>query len=83
MPEGMREGSWEEQQKHMGPDFHLEDKKDAVEVLIDHMGWDGAVAEIEDNLQKNPEDAEARRQAALILKLNDDRMASLRRQMGH
>ena len=63
--EGMQEGSWEEQQKKMSPDFHLDEREDPVEALIKKIGWEDALAQINDNLDANPEDAEARRQANL------------------
>ena len=81
----MRKGSWEEQKEKLdrSSDFHLDTKVDSVETLIEQIGWDDARAQIEANLDQNPDDQEARRQATLIVKLHDDKIKPLRDKLQH
>lgn len=84
MIEGAQEASWEFQKQKMenpakSPDFHLEKKEDPVEKLIDQFGPDGAFDELIAKLDADPENAELRRQANLIV----NRIEDLRRRVQH
>lgn len=81
----MRPGSWEDQKGKLdkNPDFHMEEKKDEVEILIDKVGWDSAFQQIEENFDSSPDDPENRRKLTLIIKLDDERKARLRTKLNH
>jgi len=77
-------GEWRKSRIEASPDFHLDTGKiDPVETLIGQVGWEDALAQIDDNLNKNPEDQEARRQASLIVKLYDERVKPIRDRLQH
>lgn len=78
------QGEWRRAQIAASPDFHLDTSKvDDVEKLIQKVGWDDALIQINDNFDKNPNDTEARRQAALIVKLYDEKVRPLREKLQH
>ena len=81
--EGME--NWEEQKRKMetSPDFHLENRVDPVEKLIEQVGWEDALAQINDSLEQNPDDQEARRQATLIVNLYDGKVQSIKNKLQH
>lgn len=61
--------SWKEQAEAEGQ--HLEEKVDPAEALVAEQGIEGALDELTERLRNNPEDAEARRMATLILNRAD------------
>lgn len=77
--------SWEAQKGRMdkNPDFHLEEKRDEVEVMIGQRGWDGAFQKIEEDFDSDPDNVEYRRRLTLIIKLDDERKAGLRTKLNH
>ncbi|MEK7515938.1 MAG: hypothetical protein AAB555_03395 [Patescibacteria group bacterium] len=78
------QGEWRKTQIETPPDFHLDaNKVDEVEKLIEKVGWDDALIQINDNLSKNPDDAEARRQATLIVRLYDEKIKPLKDRLQH
>ena len=78
------QGEWRKSQVEMSPDFHLDSSKvDEVEKLIQRVGWDDALTQINDKLTNNPDDAEARRQATLIVKLYDEKVKVLKDKLQH
>ncbi|MEK7179504.1 MAG: hypothetical protein AAB689_00560 [Patescibacteria group bacterium] len=77
-------GEWFKAQREMPPDFHPDaNKVDEVEKLIQRIGWGDALTQINDNLNRNPNDAEARRQATLIVTLYDKKIQPLRDKLQH
>ncbi len=74
--EGMEEASWEHQKSkaHTSPDFHLDPSKatDPVEKLLEDLSPTDAFDELMDRLDKNQDDAEARRQASLLVNRLED-----------
>lgn len=78
LEEGLQQSSWEEQKKKglMAQEgFHLDPSKstDPVEKLIADLGTeDDAFDTLMARLEKNPDDAEARRQANLLVNRVDD-----------
>lgn len=78
------QGEWRKAQIETSPDFHLDSNKvDEVEKLIERVGWDDALIQINDNLNKNPDNAEARRQATLVVKLYDEKIKPLKDRLQH
>lgn len=77
------QGEWRKTQIETSPDFHLENKVDEVEKLIERVGWDDALIQVNDNLSKNPNDTEARRQATLIVRLYDEKIKPLKDKLQH
>jgi len=69
-----------EEWKAASAEFHPDPKKlvDPVETLIGKVGPDVAAEQILDNLEKNPNDREVRRQAALLANRLDDLVSKLR-----
>ena len=72
----------------MSPDFHLDPNKqtDPIEKLVAEKDLEDAFDELMDKLDKNPDDAETRRQANLLVNRVDDlkELASrLREKIGH
>ncbi|HEY4500974.1 MAG TPA: hypothetical protein VJI70_01765 [Candidatus Paceibacterota bacterium] len=78
-------GEWEKQKKTLdkSPDFHLGEVVDPVQELIDRVGWERAIIEIESELDEKPDDQETRRRATLIIKLNEERMEKLKGKLQH
>jgi len=81
--EGVEEWGKKKEHLHDSPDFHLETKVDPVETLIQEVGWEDALSQINDNLGRKPNDQEARRQATLIVRLYDERVKSLKDKLQH
>lgn len=78
------QGEWRKARIEASPDFHLDASKvDEVEKLIERVGWDDALLQINDNLNRNPDDAEARRQATLAVKLYDEKIKPLKDKLQH
>ena len=76
--------SWEEEKKHMSADFHLNEPVDPVETLVEKVGdlnvaFDELMARIDDD----PNDTEARRQAALLVNKLDEFSARLKGKIQH
>lgn len=65
---------WQQQKGHPTEGFHMDPNKeiDPVEKLVAEIGIEGALADINARLDVNPDDAEARRQATLIISRADD-----------
>ncbi|MBI4065981.1 hypothetical protein HY412_02200 [Candidatus Kaiserbacteria bacterium] len=77
-------GEWKKSQIETPLDFHLDTNKvDDVEKLIKKVGWDDALTQINDNFDRNPNDAEARRRATLIVRLYDEKVKPLRDKLQH
>ncbi len=70
-----------EEWKVQSADFHADPEKlvDPVEDLIRKVGPENAVAQVMENLEKNPDDPELRRQAALLANRLDDLAAKIRK----
>lgn len=85
MSESPLPGQGEWRRGRMGAEFHPDPNKttDPVETLIDRLGPEAALAEIEANLDQNPDDAEARRQATLVVKLLEDRLKNIKDKLQH
>ena len=66
--------TWEEQKERPTENFHLDPTKeiDPVETLVAELGREGALSEVEGRLDENPNDEEARRQAALLINRSED-----------
>ena len=78
------QGEWKKSQVEMSPDFHLDTNKvDEVEKLIQRVGWEDALIQINDNLTNNPDDEEAHRQATLIVRLYDEKIKPLKDKLQH
>ena len=68
----------EGQQDSQRPEFHRSAPVDPVEALIERVGWEDALTQINAELEKNPTDIEARRRASLIVKLYDEKVKPLK-----
>lgn len=77
--------SWEEQKGSPTESFHLDPEKliDPVEDLLARLGPDGAIADLETKLDKNPDDAEARRELNLIHNRLVDIVAQISNRVSH
>lgn len=66
-------------------DFHLDPEKatDPLEKLLEKLGPEDAFEELMDQLEKNPDDAEARRQANLLVNRLDDLVSRLKEKIQH
>ena len=76
-------GEWRKSRIETSPDFHLDTKIDDVEKLIQEVGWEDALSQINDNLGRKPNDQEARRQATLIVRLYDEKIRALKDKLQH
>ena len=78
-------GEWFKSQKGKPPELHLDESKlnDPVEKLIDQLGPEGAVAELEERLKTNPDDEEARRQLNLVRNRLQDLLTRVNKRIGH
>ncbi|MBU6388789.1 hypothetical protein KGQ72_02870 [Patescibacteria group bacterium] len=85
--EGMREASWEDQKNRLNTSesFHMDPSKaiDPIEKLLEDLGPTGAFDELMDRLDKNPNDAETRRQASLLVNRFEDLAGRLRVRIQH
>ena len=68
----------EGQQDSQRPEFHRSAPVDSVEKLIEQVGWEDALIQINEELEKNPDNPEMRRRAALIVKLYDEKVKPLK-----
>ena len=78
-------GEWLKMQKAMNPEFHPDPNKerDPAEGLLERLGPEGAISELEDALDKNPENAEARRQLNLIRNRLEDLLSRVNKRVQH
>ncbi len=85
--EGMETGEWENKKNTIAYDaaFHADPEKqhDEVEALLERLGPDGAVDELNERLANNPEDAEARRMANLLANKLEELLSQLREKTQH
>ena len=87
--EGETEATWAHKKEQMekppekARDFHMGEVVDPVEALIEQVGWEDALEQINTNMEQHPDDAEARRQATLIVRLYDEKVKPLRDKLQH
>ncbi|MFA9262475.1 MAG: hypothetical protein ACEQSB_03935 [Undibacterium sp.] len=69
-----------EEWKKPRADFHLDPSKqvDAVEELVDKFGPQGAYDQVMEDLEKDPDNTEKRRQAALLANKFEELASTLR-----
>lgn len=78
-------GEWRKASREIDPDFHPDPTKerDPVEDLLEKRSPEDAIAELEDKLDQNPDDAEARRQLNLIRNRLSDLLDRVNRRVQH
>ncbi len=62
----------EGREDYQRPEYHRSAPVDPVEKLVEQVGWEDALDQINANLEQHPDDQEARRRATLIVKLHDE-----------